>query len=119
MTRRVWGYVYEQNDPLAAYFVEWTPGHADLATFDLIIGKWGSESNAADGAGVSLAFRHLEGGPAFMVVDCGDRAIAKSPLVRRALTRGEVIGTPAANLAFKICDWILLKDQRVVHLSTG
>ena len=42
MTTRVWGYAYRAKKPLAAYFVEWTPGHAYReAIFDLIIGRWG------------------------------------------------------------------------------
>ncbi len=28
MTRRLWGYVYEDESALAAYFVEWTLGHS-------------------------------------------------------------------------------------------
>ena len=42
MTRRVWGYVSQGDATVAAYFVEWTPGHKDrAANFDLIIGAWG------------------------------------------------------------------------------
>jgi hypothetical protein len=40
MTQRVWGYVYDNDAALAAYFVEWTPGHVEQsANFDLIVGR--------------------------------------------------------------------------------
>src|SRR5437870_12193798 len=45
MTRRVWGYVTQDDATIAAYFVEWTPGHEEkAANFDLIIGKWGEDA---------------------------------------------------------------------------
>jgi len=37
MTQRVWGYVNQDDATIAAYFVEWTPGHVqNPANFDLI-----------------------------------------------------------------------------------
>jgi hypothetical protein len=49
MTSRVWGYAYRAGEPLAAYFVEWTPGHENReANFDLIIGLWGEGTEAID-----------------------------------------------------------------------
>src|SRR5690242_11030249 len=57
MTRRVWGYVYDNEEPIAAYFVEWTPGHFEPeANFDLILGKWGAGTGAADRKAVALVF---------------------------------------------------------------
>lgn len=67
-TSRVWGYVYQFDAAIAAYFVEWTPLHPERdATFDLIVGRWGEDAHAADRQGVSVAFRVLETGPSFMV----------------------------------------------------
>jgi len=119
LTERVWGYVYEDEIALAAYFVEWTPGHADrAANFDLIIGKWGSDAEAANRSAVALAFRHLPTGPAFMVIDAGDRPIAASSLVGAVLNREQVIGTPISQTAFAVCDAIYLKDHRISHLAS-
>jgi len=44
-TSRVWGYAYDSDTAGAAYYVEWTPLHAERqATFDLIIGRWGKDA---------------------------------------------------------------------------
>jgi hypothetical protein len=118
MTERVWGYVHEGDTTVAAYFVEWTPGHADrAASFDLIIGKWGPEASEVDRQGVALAFRHLQTGPAFMIVDAADRPIGVSSLIREALSREQVLGMPIAERVFAICDAIYLQDRRVSSLS--
>jgi hypothetical protein len=38
MTQRVWGYVNQGDATIAAYFVEWTPGHVqNPANFDQIL----------------------------------------------------------------------------------
>ena len=117
MTRRVWGYVNRGETTIAAYFVEWTPGHlAHAASFDLILGKWGTEAGSADRQAVALAFRHMETGPEFMVVNAADRPIGASPLVGEALTREQVVGQPIAQTVFAVCDSILLQDDRISPL---
>lgn len=114
MTQRIWGYVYENNTALATYFVEWTPGHKEQgASFDLIVGRWGDESSAADRVAIALDYRCLDSGPAFMVINASGRAVARSPLVGRALARDQVIGTQEAQTAFSICDVVLAEDPRV------
>jgi hypothetical protein len=119
MTSRVWGFVYEHDAATAAYCVEWTPGHEGTsATFDLIIGAWGENTGAPDRQAVSLDFRRLESGPAFMVTDARNRAVASSSLVSKALSREEVIGTATAALVFAICDVIYLEDPRLSLLRT-
>jgi len=58
------GYIYQSDAALATYYVEWTPQHPEKdATFDLIVGRWGKDAQAADRQGVSVAFRVLETGP--------------------------------------------------------
>ena len=107
MTKRVWGFVYDSKAALAAYFVEWTPGHeGSSANFDLIVGTWGDDTNNSARRAVSLEFRRLETGPAFMVIDAGTRTVANNPLISAALNREEVIGTETAALAFSVlrCD---------------
>src|ERR1035438_3946449 len=88
MTSRIWGYVYQSNAAIAAYFVEWTPLHPEKdATFDLIVGKWGENAHSADRQGVSVAFRALESGPSFMVQDAATRPIGPSSLISASLDR--------------------------------
>jgi hypothetical protein len=117
MTRRVWGYVYQDDAAIAAYFVEWTPEHEDTAAnFDLIIGKWGEGSNPVDRKAVALDFRQLETGPAFRVIDAKDRPAGTNALVGEALSRKQVIGEPIAQLVFGICDTVFLEDARVSEL---
>jgi hypothetical protein len=117
LTRRVWGYIYQGEVPIAAYFVEWTPGHVDqAASFDLIIGKWGQDAEAIDRKAIAVAFRRLDTGPSFMVVNGGDRPIGASSLVGEALAREQVIGEPIAETVFAICDTVWLQDPRISDL---
>ncbi len=117
MTKRVWGFVYDADVALAAYFVEWTPGHEGSSTvFDLIVGRWGDDADTSTRKAVSLEFRRLETGPAFMVIDARTRTVANSPLISSAFSREEVIGTETATLAFSICDVIYLEEPRLAGL---
>ena len=117
MTHRVWGYVYDNDAALAAYFVEWTPGHVERsANFDLIVGRWGDETSASDRVAIALEFRCLSSGPAFMVVNAEARPVARNANVGRALTREQVIGTELAQTAFAVCDEIFLNDGRLTTL---
>lgn len=119
-TRCVWGFVQGQgiDSTVAAFFVYWTlngvPQHG--ATFDLILGRWGEETTAADRVLVSLAYRLGDQGPGFMVVDADNRPAAKSDLVGRVMKRAEVVGQPDAQLAFAVVDTILRRDPRVAEL---
>ena len=117
MTSRVWGYAYRGGEPLAAYFVEWTPGHEGReAIFDLIIGPWGEQVETPDRKAISLSFRYLETGPAFMVQNASVRPIASNPLVSEALDRSDVLGTILADDAFAVCDLVYLGDPRLREL---
>jgi hypothetical protein len=116
-TCRVWGYVYQSDAALAAYYVEWTPLHPEKdATFDLIVGRWGEDAHAADRQGVSVAFRVLETGPSFMVQNAATRPIGSSSLISAALDRNAVIGTPLADVVFAVCDLVYLADPRIEEL---
>ena len=118
MSRCVWGFVHSPKKAVAAYFVHWTLTRvADHgASFDLIIGKWGDGTTAADRSVVSLAYRLEDTGPSFMVIDAPDRPAATGGLADRALTRSQVIGKPIAKQAFAIVDAILAQDARVEEL---
>jgi len=117
MTRRVWGYVHSQDAALAAYYVEWTPGHSD-ANFDLILGKWGDETQSADRVSVAIEFRMIETGPAFQVIDAEQRSYAKSSLVGKALNRESVLDGNLRQHVFDILDLIYLEDPRLDALRT-
>jgi hypothetical protein len=117
MTKRVWGFVYEADAVLAAYFVEWTPGHeVSCANFDLIIGAWGEGRDNSERKAVSLEFRRLESGPAFMVIDAKTRPTANSTLISEALSRDAVVGTTVASEAYRVCDAVYLKEPRLAWL---
>jgi hypothetical protein len=118
MSRCVWGFIHAPKGTLAAYFVHWTLTRvADHgANFDLIIGRWGEGTTAADRAVVSLAYRLDENGPSLMVIDANDRPAASGGLAARALRRTEVVGRPISQEAFVIVDAILAQDDRVAEL---
>jgi hypothetical protein len=114
MTKRVWGFVYEADAALATYFVEWTPGHEGSgANFDLILGAWGDGTENSARKAVSLVFRRLESGPAFMVVDATMRPTASSTLISEALSRDAVVGTAIATEAYRVCDAVYLEEPRL------
>ena len=117
MTRRVWGYVTQDDATIAAYFVEWTPGHEEkAANFDLIIGKWGEDAGRVSRKAVALDFKQLETGPAFRVINADDRPVGTNSLVGEALSREQIIGEPIAQTIFSICDTVFLQDQRIAAL---
>jgi hypothetical protein len=119
MTSRVWGYVNRLDEGVAAYFVEWTPGHEDGQTnFDLIVGKWGEGAGPSSRRAISLEFRNLPTGPAFMVIDASSRPVSRSTLTSNALRREDVIGTSVASDVFAICDVIFVDDPRLAHLRS-
>jgi len=91
-------------------------GMRAAANFDLIFGTWGDDTDNSAQRAVSLEFRRLETGPAFMVIDSCTRTVANNPLISAALNGEEVIGTEAAALAFSVCDVIYLKEPRLVWL---
>jgi hypothetical protein len=105
---------------IAAYFVEWTPGHSDQsANFDLILGQWGADDSGAAAASrkaVALDFRQTETGPWFRVIDANDRPVSGNSLVGEALTRKQVIDEPISQTVFAICDVVFLEDPRIAPL---
>ncbi|MCE9531011.1 MAG: hypothetical protein K8T89_07790 [Planctomycetes bacterium] len=117
-SRCVWGLVHGPKGAVAAYYAHWTVSRvADhWPNFDLIIGKWGDGTTAADRCMVALRYRLMDDGPTFMVIDPDDRPAAKSELVGRALPRADVIGKPIAEQAFAIVDTILAQDDRLAEL---
>lgn len=112
MTKRVWGFVRRESEPVCAYFVAWTEGKPDHgAAFDLILGKWGDTATKQDRYATALDFRLIDGAPQFMVVDAEERATSGSPLVGTALKRSDVIGTPIAAQIFAVIDAVYMSSS--------
>jgi hypothetical protein len=118
VSRRVWGLVRRDGEPHASYFVHWTVGHVfdRGAHIDLVLGRWGEGTSAADRYAVSLEHRILDTGPGVMVIDADTRDIAESELVGRALRRTDVIGGSIAARAFAVYDAIMAQDPRLAAL---
>jgi hypothetical protein len=111
-TRRVWGFVRRNGEPVSAYFVAWTQGKPDHgAKFDLILGKWGDSSTKDDRYSVALDYQLIDGAPQFMVVDALGRATSESPPFGTALKRSGVIGTPLATQVFALVDAVYMSDS--------
>ena len=118
VSRRVWGHVYAGPAACAAYFVHWTVGHVfdRGAHIDLVLGRWGDGTSAANRQVISLEYRVIETGPALMVIDAGGRSASMGNLASRALGRNDVIGRPVATEVFALCDAILAQDARLAAL---
>ncbi len=117
-SRSVWGLASSATEGLAVYYVHWTLGHVldRGANIDLIVGRWGNGTMAADRSAVALAYRLLDSGPAMMAIDAGSRSFSQNSLVGRVLGRSDVVGTPLAQQAFAIADAVLAQDGRVAEL---
>lgn len=115
VSRTVWGYVYEESGPIAAYFVQWTRHAAEhLPNLDFLVGTWGDDS-VHDKRLVSWVFDPKQGsGGSFMVVDGTARPAAGSNLCSQALTREQVVGdSHLLELAKSMIDAVWLGDPRI------
>jgi hypothetical protein len=103
----------------AAYFVEWTAGQVARhgAFFDLILGRWGDGTSAADRAAVSMEMRVMDGEPQFMIIDAGTREVGKSDLASAAFEREKVVGSPLAEVVFGMVDAIWIGDGRITEVK--
>ena len=118
-SRRVWGFAYDRDHRVAAYFVHWTLGHVpdQGANIDLIVGEWGDAGAAERRHAVALAYRLLPTGPVLMIIDAAERSFVQDKsFVGRAMNRDDVFGTEMAEVAFAIADAVLAQDQRVAEL---
>ena len=117
--RSVWGFAYDASDPVAAYFVHWTPGHVPDrgANIDLIVGEWGDAGDAERRLAVALTYRLLPTGPTVTVIDAAGRSFTQDKaFVGRLTRRDDVTGTEVAEVAFAIASAVLAQDQRVAEL---
>jgi hypothetical protein len=111
--RTVWGFVYRDGGPRACYFVEWTPGTACSARFDVVIGDWNDGTTERDRDAVSLQYGIGEG-PLFSIVDAAGRPAAEAG---RPARPSDVAGTALADEALSIAARVLTEDARVHELS--
>lgn len=112
------GFVYNGDEPVAAYYVHWTLGRPDHgATFDFVLGRWGAGTTAADRSVVSLSYRVTDQGPQFTVTDAAGRPAADGQIASLALRRDQVIGTPLAPEVFALVDAVWLQDERIRELT--
>lgn len=116
VTRTIWGYVHrESGATVASYFVSWLAGDPRHdAYIDLIIGRWGDGTTAADRRAVSLAYCASEG--SCMVVDAAKRPVATSTLIGGTLTPEQVVDKPIAMIAYAIVDAIWLREPRIAEV---
>lgn len=118
-TKTIWGYAYENDSALAAYFVQWTSGRKDhYPNFDFLIGTWGDES-VNDKVLVSWVYNatHEHGG-SYMVIDSTNRPAASSNLCSRALSRNEVINNgELIGISKEILDAIWVNDPRIEEIT--
>ena len=118
-SRWVWGYAHDQSDPVAAYFVHWTPGGVAEhgANIDLIVGDWGASGDAERRLAVALTYRLPPTGPTLLVIDAAGRPFTQDEsFVGRVTNRDDVIGTEVAEVAFAIAGAVLVQDRRVAEL---
>jgi hypothetical protein len=119
-SRTVWGDINAGPRTAAVYYVQWTLTRVldHGANFDLVLGPWGPGTCPTDRRVVAVAYRLIDGGPQFMVIDAAGRPVAKSgKLASEALRRDQVVGTPLAPEVFAMLDAIWLGDSRIAELT--
>jgi hypothetical protein len=112
--RTVWGFVHENDEPRAVYFVRWNED--DLvsgAIFFLSFGEWHEGGHPGTRRGVGVLAREYEGRLAFMVIDATDTDFASDESLGIPLPRAQVMGTEYATGTFTVLDRIVDEDKRV------
>ena len=119
VTRRATGMVRRDGDPYALYEVVWTTHQVVRhgAEFSLILGGMGEGTTAADKFAVALHYFVEPDRFGFMVVDASETPLASDPLVGRALSREDVVGTPLAHEVFDLVDAIWVKDPNIAEIT--
>jgi hypothetical protein len=109
------------DEPYALYQVHWTRNHIlkDGAEFYLILGEFGEGTTAAERFAVALHFFVNSERYGFMVVDADKTPISSHPLIGRALSRANVIGTPLAQEVFDLVDAIWLEDENIEEVRNA
>ena len=118
-TKTVWGYVYEGDNAIAAYFVQWTQNNKEhFPNFDFLIGTWGDES-IQDKKLISWVYNAThEGEGSYMVIDAVNRPAAQSDLCSKALKREEAVtNCHLMKISKEILDAVWLNDSRIEEIK--
>ncbi len=114
LLRTVWGFVHENDEPRAVYFVRWNEDDlASGAIFFLSFGEWHEGGHPGTRRGVGVLARKHQGRLAFMVIDASDTDFASNEALGIPLPRDQVMGTEYATGAFAVLDRIVEDDERV------
>jgi hypothetical protein len=118
MSRTVWGYLYDDGEARAVYYVQWTLGQVPRhgANVDLIMGAWGDGSTPAQRVAVSLVYRIGPHGPEFATIDPDDRQHARSGMAGRNIPGRHVLGNMVGADAYAFTHAIFGQDKRVAEL---
>lgn len=117
-TKTVWGYVYQHDIPLAAYFVQWTSKNKEhYPNFDFLVGTWGDDT-IRDKKLISFVYNATnEEGGSFMAIDSSDRPAARSDLCSMALRRNDVVNDrDLMGIATEIIDAVWRSDPRLEEI---
>jgi uncharacterized C2H2 Zn-finger protein len=113
VTRKIWGYISNDNGARAIYFTRWTDGHVERgAQIILSIGRWGEETTPSERRRVAVECRIGTDRPAFMVVDAGDFTWCQDDVLGETMTRAAVLADPIAQEAFSMLDALAECDER-------
>jgi hypothetical protein len=118
MSRTVWGYLYENDEARAVYYVQWTLGQVPRhgANIDLLMGSWGDGSTPEQRVAVSLVYRVGDHGPEFASIDPDEREHAKTGLAAHRIPGRHVLGNRVGADAYAFLHAIFGQDQRVAEL---
>jgi hypothetical protein len=86
------------------------------AEFYIVLGKFGEGTTAADKFAVALHFFVEPDRCGFAVVDAEKTSISSHPIIRRALSRADVIDTPLAQEVFDLVDAIWFEDENIAEV---
>jgi hypothetical protein len=118
-TKTIWGYIYDGDNAVSAYFVQWTCNKKEHSpNFDFLIGTWGDDF-INDKKLISFIYNPTnEDGGEFMVIDSSERPAANSALCTVALSREEVINDgDIMGSVTDMIDAIWLGDPRIEEIK--
>jgi hypothetical protein len=118
MSRTVWGYLYEDDEARAVYYVQWTLGQVARhgANVDLLMGSWGDAATPEQRVAVSLVYRVGPHGPEFASIDPDRREHAKTGLAAHLIPGRHVLGNRVGADAYAFMHAIFGQDPRVAEL---
>ena len=117
-SKTVWGYIYNGNNALAAYFIQWTKNKKEhYPNFDFLLGTWGDDS-INDKKLISFIYNATQGdNGSFMAIDGSERPASSSELCDVALSAQEVRNDKEImNIAAEMIDAVWLGDPRIEEI---